>query len=223
MDDTWHRQQQAKKHPTAKDQELVQERGNIFPKKKGNNFANRHKKMFLSAVEARAEQECRRIGQIVVNMIREQLAEGEDIHCILIALDDIARKGFKDSDDQWMPLNLDLVGTQLTENLSGAALDYAVAVAIGHKPKVVGSEVGIVDWNKPGTLVQGYRFQPSSDWEHCGPIIARHNICIGAEEVNLFWAEFGSWKCYSKTSMTEAAMRCFVRNMLGYSINFNEV
>jgi hypothetical protein len=65
-----------------------------------------------------------------------------------------------------------------TSELTGSLLDYWVAAAIGHIPKMVGHGCEIDDWNRLGTLVNGFRFQPSTDWNHGGPIIERERLII---------------------------------------------
>jgi hypothetical protein len=62
-----------------------------------------------------------------------------------------------------------------TAELTGALLDYWVAKALGHEARIAAT-CEIIDWNKPGTVVNGCRFEPHRDWAHVGPIIERERI-----------------------------------------------
>jgi Protein of unknown function (DUF2591) len=61
--------------------------------------------------------------------------------------------------------------------LEGPLLDYWVAVCLGHKARIVGG-CEIIDWNRPGTKVNGCRFEPTTDWRHGGPIIFEDQIYL---------------------------------------------
>lgn len=66
-----------------------------------------------------------------------------------------------------------------TAELVGPALDWAVAHAIGHKPRTghgCAYPVEIIDWNRPGTQVNACRFEPSTDWSQGGPLISQFGI-----------------------------------------------
>jgi hypothetical protein len=90
-----------------------------------------------------------------------------------------------------------------TSELTGAALDWAVAKCEGNLP-------------------DGYSFDPrihnySRNWAQGGPIIEREEIAVGKS-----WE---SWKAFTDTSTGEgptpliAAMRCYVVSKLGESID----
>lgn len=108
-------------------------------------------------------------------------------------------------------------------DLTGAQLDWAVAVALGHTAKIEwGGECRIIDWNKPGTLVNGAWFEPHKDWQDGGPIIEREHGRI--ETGDLHTSEFrwtadmghgtSRYRSYGPTPLI-AAMRAFVASKLG--------
>ncbi|WOB06481.1 phage protein NinX family protein [Piscinibacter gummiphilus] len=118
-------------------------------------------------------------------------------------------------------------------DLTGAMLDAAVAKALGHEWKWARmcepDIVEITDWNRPATLVNGWRFQPSTDWAHAGPIIERERIGLreprhphpfdwGAtsEALSIKTAGIGSPQ-YGRTPLI-AAMRAFVASKLGEEV-----
>jgi len=88
--------------------------------------------------------------------------------------------------------------TLSVSELSGAALDWAVAKASGeYKP----------------VSVPAY----STDWAQGGPIIERERIAVWGD--NPFWeAERGSVWCNGPTPLI-AAMRCYVASKLGDKID----
>ncbi len=74
-----------------------------------------------------------------------------------------------------------------TVNLSGEALNWAVAIAEGHKPFVQAAHYGIPDRvflevdrdpEDEGALI-GKRYKPSTDWGCCGPLKTKHLIGDG--------------------------------------------
>jgi hypothetical protein len=95
-----------------------------------------------------------------------------------------------------------------TNELTGAALDWAVAKAIGEYSPVA---------------VPSY----STDWSQGGPIIEREGFCIQPFS--------GGWECFVAHRLFEddhhhskgptpliAAMRCYVASKLGDDINIPE-
>lgn len=115
-----------------------------------------------------------------------------------------------------------------TFDLTGAALDWAVAKAEGlgyrydekygpmcFRPSTVR---GVVAWDSAPLPY-------STDWAHGGPIIAREKLSLDPVLVNGDW--FGDWRsvCLSWEGSTHsdmtgptpliAAMRCFVASKLG--------
>lgn len=114
--------------------------------------------------------------------------------------------------------------------LQGADLDYWVAKAIGHDPEIGAWTLSgeplcrIKDWNRPGTLVNGRRFEPHRDWQHGGPIIERERINLYFEyhpDHPQVWHAMSDEKprIHAATATGEtpllAAMRCFVASKFG--------
>lgn len=78
-----------------------------------------------------------------------------------------------------------------TSDLVGAALDWAVAHAIGHKPRTghgCAYPVEIIDWNRPGSQVNACRFEPSTDWSQGGPLIKKNLIAFSVEHKDVILA-----------------------------------
>ncbi|MFE1816461.1 phage protein NinX family protein [Metapseudomonas otitidis] len=69
--------------------------------------------------------------------------------------------------------------TLRTSDLIGAALDWAVAKAVGVELILIGSHPHAMD----GEIIIGH-YKPSTDWSQGGPLIAQHRIsfnhyCVG--------------------------------------------
>ena len=126
-----------------------------------------------------------------------------------------------------------------TSELQRAALDWAVAIALGHDKQDIITDFGVyirIKTQPAGTLT----FCPSTDWAQGGPIIER-------EKIGVWWAtpcvdddgvEYGNhW--YAGMECTDdnadkpyrvaigptpliAAMRCYVVNKLGDEIELPE-
>lgn len=62
--------------------------------------------------------------------------------------------------------------------LDCAALDAAVAKALGHNYSVSGGCVTVMDWQRHGSVVRGNPFEPSRNWCQGGPIIERERDAI---------------------------------------------
>ena len=64
-----------------------------------------------------------------------------------------------------------------TSELTGAALDWAVAKCEGYVGVALQERTG-TDW-----------YSPSTDWSQGGPIIEREKLCIGTRYTNdeIFW------------------------------------
>ncbi len=102
-----------------------------------------------------------------------------------------------------------------TSELSGAALDWAVAECEGVSVRWSAAHEQI--------LIEGYPYivwQPLKDWAQGGPIIEREGIAIGKS-----WE---SWKAFTDTSTSEgptpliAAMRCYIASKLGDTVEIPE-
>jgi len=109
--------------------------------------------------------------------------------------------------------------TMKTSELSGAALDWAVAKADGLGFEVMNGGVFIPDEDG---VDDPYKYQPSTVWDDGGPIIEWENIQLwkgqqwnaSMEPNNINPAEFES----GPTALI-AAMRCFVASQLGDEVN----
>ena len=86
-----------------------------------------------------------------------------------------------------------------TSELTGAALDWAVA-------KCEGITLGVV-----------YYFQPSTNWSQGGPIIERERITVIAMP-NGTWATSTPLHSFHHPTPLIAAMRCYVASKLGVEI-----
>jgi hypothetical protein len=108
-----------------------------------------------------------------------------------------------------------------TSELTGPALDWAVASAMGFEARfwaVRGDEPEI-----DGT------WEPSTDWEEGGPIIERENIGVTHDPDHVFW-EASVWLNPDKhmpliangPTPLIAAMRCYVASQLGDEVDVPE-
>jgi hypothetical protein len=117
-----------------------------------------------------------------------------------------------------------------TSELTGAALDWAVA-------KAEGLRVAYIDDGITQCLLQidGGRYAPSTDWSQGGPFIEREKISVALGENETEWeavteaalgSMFGTRLCgehwhHGPTPLI-AAMRCFVASKLGDEIELPE-
>ena len=119
-----------------------------------------------------------------------------------------------------------------TSELTGAALDWAVAVCrgavnlrrhtlrgyyIGEAPQVLA-----FSWaSRPDSWVELSEYRPSTDWQEGGPIIEREQIALLPKEEGDWSAicEDGAWM--GPTPLI-AAMRCFVQSRLGDEVDIPE-
>ena len=109
-----------------------------------------------------------------------------------------------------------------TSELTGAALDWAVAKCIGHRVAAnYGSYIRIY---LPDPKQSGYTlaFCPSTDWAQGGPIIERENICLWSEgydwEAKIHIGSLAEWDKYPLI----AAMRCYVASKMGDEVEIPE-
>lgn len=110
-----------------------------------------------------------------------------------------------------------------TSELTGAALDWAVAKAEGHDFEIVDGAVvtgkTIVDEEGLGW---DELFTPSTDWSQGGPIIEREEIYLGGGVAGIYHSFKGDYTAqlnltYGHTPLI-AAMRCFVSSKLGNEV-----
>jgi hypothetical protein len=106
-----------------------------------------------------------------------------------------------------------------TAELTGRALDWAVAKGAGHKVNVGFRNLTYVPKGKR-TL---YKYEPTINWSQGGPIIEREEIdtsCIEGPE-DLKWEAIKLTKngrsvfCFKGPTPLIAAMRCYVASKLG--------
>lgn len=134
-----------------------------------------------------------------------------------------------------------------TEDLTGAALDWAVAVAEG-KDHSTDKDWGNALVNDLGRCSIAHRnwngakyFEPSKNWGHGGPIVERENIGLLPPTHRVHrnggnspgWGPSGIWSAttwhagvngkrsvaWHETDPLIAAMRCYVESKLGESID----
>lgn len=103
-----------------------------------------------------------------------------------------------------------------TSELTGPALDWAVAKLEGYEPFTDG-----ISWiiDRAGTYQQLPKY--STDWEQGGPIIERERIELKPTYAG--WAAFLGNKTFANgpTSLI-AAMRCYVANKIGDEVAIPE-
>jgi hypothetical protein len=107
-----------------------------------------------------------------------------------------------------------------TNELTGAALDWAVAKCEGHGVFIKHAPVQVM--YTPQGKRSWYIYTPSTNWAQGGPIIEREGMSVGM--VNEYWqahlSEFGLWE--DGPTPLIAAMRCYVASKLGDNIDIPE-
>ena len=109
-----------------------------------------------------------------------------------------------------------------TSELTGAALDWAVAKCMGHRvAENYGSYIRIY---LPDPKQAGYTlaFCPSTDWTQGGPIIEREMIQIKENGYGYWFAKIGKGKFMRGPTPLIAAMRCYVASKMGDNIDIPE-
>lgn len=115
-----------------------------------------------------------------------------------------------------------------TAELTGPALDWAVALAEGHKPpllRVLRGNVALpVEGDEVWCEYLEY-LEYSSDWAQGGPIIERECIELSPPFTSLDGMAFPTWYAVIKDKAGQmaytplgAAMRCYVASKLGDEI-----
>lgn len=127
----------------------------------------------------------------------------------------------------------------VTAKLTGKALNYAVAKALGGRGLFYDSIA--THWikidGKDRALSKGWAqsFTPSENWSHGGPIIENAQLCVGFkhqpdpahyqlnESETVCWARTtsGGYLSHGPTPLI-AAMRCYVASILGAEVNIPE-
>lgn len=106
-----------------------------------------------------------------------------------------------------------------TNELTGAALDWAVAQAEGNVRLQYDSREGLIINNVLGWIA----YRPSAAWTQGGPIIEREKICPD-------YLINGQWLAVSRITDAQgyghtpliAAMRCYVASKLGEEVDVPE-
>ncbi len=114
-----------------------------------------------------------------------------------------------------------------TADLTGAALDWAVAECEGWQPERLSDERGEYWWLfKDGEGKNPKHYHPSTNWAQGGPIIEREGVSVCPDEIAPWCAFFdkGEAACVLYTGSTPliAAMRCYVASKLGDEVNVPE-
>jgi hypothetical protein len=110
-----------------------------------------------------------------------------------------------------------------TSELTGAALDWAVAKCEGRKPSCY---TGIVRATAHPDFpdsppIFGPELNYSADWALAGPIIEREKICIWGDG-DLYWEAECGWAWAKGSTPLIAAMRCYVTLKLGDEVEVPE-
>lgn len=117
-----------------------------------------------------------------------------------------------------------------TSELSGTALDWAVAKCEGHE---IDSLMGGAVWYWVKGSLTGEPevvevFRPSSDWGFGGPIVEEQRIYVKPNSSNDGWRSYVliggggiAWAYFGPTPLI-AAMRCYVGSKLGDEIDVPE-
>lgn len=104
-----------------------------------------------------------------------------------------------------------------TKDLTGAALDWAVARAKGERPS-------LFIFQKTGTLAARHHY--STNWAQGGPIIERERISIrqwtNVPIVHAYMPQDDAPWASDGTSLLIAAMRCYVASKLGDEVEVPE-
>jgi hypothetical protein len=106
-----------------------------------------------------------------------------------------------------------------TNELTGAALDWAVAKCEGHNVFIKHAPVQVM--YTPERKRSWYIYTPSTNWAQGGPIIEREKITVrfweGEDYVHAYKWNHEGW-LEGPTPLT-AAMRCYVASKLGDDID----
>jgi hypothetical protein len=110
-----------------------------------------------------------------------------------------------------------------TSELTGAALDWAVAKCEGHDVFIKHAPVQVM--YTPKGKRSRYIYTPSTNWAQGGPIIVREELCIDKVARENWCAcvrpvKNSPW-LYGPTPLI-AAMRCYVASKLGDVVNVPE-
>jgi len=109
-----------------------------------------------------------------------------------------------------------------TSELTGSALDWAVAKCEGQDAVIDNGEV--CSFKTIGFVEHKFLWKPSTYWSQGGVIIERESICIGSGmDAPTWYANKGLGKCHQfGTTPLIAAMRCYVASKLGDEVEIPE-
>ena len=102
-----------------------------------------------------------------------------------------------------------------TNELTGAALDWAVAMCEGIDHDTAAMNIMFGDDN-------GWFLAFSTDWAQGGPIIEREEICMLAP-VRGLWRSINMGRTQYGPTPLIAAMRCYVASKLGEEVDVPEL
>jgi hypothetical protein len=110
-----------------------------------------------------------------------------------------------------------------TNELTGAALDWAVTKCEGFDPETLNTKTGVVYSLRYGV------YTPSTDWSQGGPIIERECISVGDQTHIHEQPEHSAWYATNRKGAYGlgptpliAAMRCYVASKLGGEVEIPE-
>jgi hypothetical protein len=112
-----------------------------------------------------------------------------------------------------------------TSELSGAALDWAVAMAEGWQRITAQDNGGEHPWlAKHGKYQDPKHYRPTSNWMQGGPIIEREKIATNYSMKRECWfaENFIETEIGSGATPLIAAMRCYVASKLGDDVEIPE-
>lgn len=107
-----------------------------------------------------------------------------------------------------------------TSELEGAALDWAVAIAIGCR--AVASGYGLC-WHSGDTKVSATNaWKPSTDWIQGGPLIEAYKLTLRTDEPSASFMQGGVCCGYMGRTVLIAACRAIVASKLGDAVDVPE-
>jgi hypothetical protein len=108
-----------------------------------------------------------------------------------------------------------------TSELTGAALNWAVALCEGWAGTTASDKLGSYPWLiKDERNMDPKSFRPSTNWMQGGPIIERECIAVAFDGYPQGW--IANQKYYGATPLI-AVMRCYVASKLGDEVQIPEV
>ena len=109
-----------------------------------------------------------------------------------------------------------------TSELTGAALDWAVAKCAGVDPETLNTKTGVVYSLRYGV------YTPSTNWAQGGPIIEREGVTLTQYDdypnwsATLYATDYNEHTHVTAPTPLIAAMRCYVASKLGDDVNIPE-